>query len=334
MQRLQMRAHLRAQHLFHQLRLAPHHMHFDVASTQRRRHLQADKAGANHHGTLCLLGRSGQRLTVGLRAQGVHMRQIGAGNSEPHRLGARRQQQGAISHPAAIGQFQVALRDINACHARTQPHVDVVLSVERLRPQRQPLGRRRTGQVVFGQVGPVARQGRIGAQQRDGAGIAFTAQGFGSGLPGRTTADDHDGRWQAHGGGQLMHGRGHALAGDRRRAIAQLDLPAGNAAQRGRTQGLAGAQAKRCMVPGAAHGFAHQQALRQRPTVMRAGGAYGKNLIAPAHQEHGLAVSVAQQHVVGGNALQGNTLGKVGPRQGGFGFRHGRLLCQTRRPPP
>ena len=284
MQGLQVVSHLCAQHFFHQPCLAPDHLHFDVARAQRRCHLQTDEAGANHHSPLCALCRSHQRLSVCLGAQVMHMGQVSAGNGQAHGLGTRGQQQRAIAHAAAILQVQALLHRVNAPHARVQAQVDVVFLVKAARPQRQPIGRCRACQVIFGQVGPVAGQRGIGTEQRDRAGVALEAQGFSGRMARCAAPDDHDGRRQAITVRQMARGHCHALAGHVRLAIEHLDLPARHATQRGRTQRLAGTQAEGRVVPGAAHGVTHHQTFGQRTAVVGASGSYGKYFVAPSRQ--------------------------------------------------
>ena len=94
MQRADEIAHLRAQHALHRPLLRRDDMDLDLARAQRRRDLEADEARADHHDARArAFGACDDRAAVGQRAQGVDVRLVGAGNRQPHRLGAGRQQQ-------------------------------------------------------------------------------------------------------------------------------------------------------------------------------------------------------------------------------------------------
>jgi hypothetical protein len=259
------------------------------------------------------------------------MRQMGARKVQPHRLGAGGQQERAIGQAAAIGQLQLALGGVDTHHLGSQAHVDVLLLIKLCRPQRQPLGGGGSGQKVLRQIRSVARQVRVAAEHRHRPGVAFTAQCFGSSLPGRTAAHDDDGFRHARVGGAGL-GAGHALAGDVGLAVPLFYLPATHAAQRRRTQRLAGAQAESRVVPGAAHGVAHHQALGQRAAVVGAGGAHGKQLAAVARQQQRFAMGMAQQHGAFGNTVKRYARREILALQGGWGIAHASLLRQKRRP--
>ena len=55
---------VRSQHFFHQDRLGPDHVDFDIPGTKRRRHFQSNKAGADHNRTLYHQSADNKRATV------------------------------------------------------------------------------------------------------------------------------------------------------------------------------------------------------------------------------------------------------------------------------
>ena len=93
-------------------------------------------------------------------------------------------------------------------------------------------------------------------------------------------------------------------AGDRRRArllapadlhpIARADdVVAGQGIERRRPHRLTGAQVEAGVVPGAAHAVPVDRALGQRAAVVAAGCADGEDLVALAHDQHGVVARVA-----------------------------------------
>ena len=101
------------------------------------------------------------------------MRQIAAGNAKPDRLGAGGQEQGAVAVPAAVHKLDLASIGMDRNYASAEPQLDVVPVVELGRAQRYPFLGRIAGEIILGQIGPVARRRVIIAQHRDRAGIAL-----------------------------------------------------------------------------------------------------------------------------------------------------------------
>ena len=60
-------ADLRPQHFLHQDRLGPDYVDFDVPGTKRRRHFQANEAGADNNRTLCRQSAGDQSAAVSQR---------------------------------------------------------------------------------------------------------------------------------------------------------------------------------------------------------------------------------------------------------------------------
>lgn len=81
------------------------------------------------------------------------------------------------------------------------------------------------------------------------------------------------------------------------RQVAHLfDAPMRDRIQRGRAESLPGAQAEAGMVPWASNRIAHEKALFEGGTIVRADGADRKQFIAAPDKEHRLAERVTEQH--------------------------------------
>src|ERR1051325_3289773 len=81
-------------------------------------------------------------------------------------------------------------------------------------------------------------------------------------------------------------------------------------------------------MPWAAHGALVQQALGERPMIMRAGSTGGENLAAIARQQNLLAADVTEQHGALGEVIGSNAQRQVGAFR--RVIRHDRVL--TSRP--
>ena len=169
------------------------HMHVDIPRAERCRHLETDEARADHHGAPRCQSLGDKSAAVRERAQIVHVREIAAGDLEPHRVGAGGEQQRAIGMPAAIRELYVPAPGVDRGDACTQLQVDVVLSVEFRRSEEIRLCRTRCRRDSPS-IGWVDRRASnvIGAQHRDAAGVALVTKRFRSGVAGRATTDDND----------------------------------------------------------------------------------------------------------------------------------------------
>ena len=79
-------------------------------------------------------------------------------------------------------------------------------------------------------------------------------------------------------------------------AVAFFDLPAGQRAQGGRGHGFTRLQAEMRMMPRTADGLAHEQAVGERPVIMRAMGRKREQLATLAHEQYLVVADVAGQH--------------------------------------
>ena len=167
-----------------------------------------------------------------------------------------------------------------------------MLAVEGCGAKRNPVLGSGAGEVVLGQVGPVAGRGGVGAEQGEGAAVAPPAQHLGAGEAGGAGADDdHPGRM--HGGIRPPGGRRREAGADQDTVALDLDGPAFEGIEGGGGEGLAAAQVEAGVVPGAAHGVADHQAFGQRSAVVGAGAGDGEQAVGAPHQQHRLARDVA-----------------------------------------
>jgi hypothetical protein len=86
-------------------------------------------------------------------------------------------------------------------------------------------------------------------------------------------------------------------------AVSQLDLPPGNRAQCRSVQRFTGSQAEAGVMPRTAHRVIDEETFRERPAIVRTGGADRENLIAPAGEQHGLLADVSHQHSAIGKSI-------------------------------
>ena len=96
--------HVGAQYPFHRTGFPADDVHVDIASTQRCRDLETDEARADHHCAARFRRRGDDRPAVGQRAQVVHVREIGAGHVQAHRLGAGGEEERVVAMTTAIGE--------------------------------------------------------------------------------------------------------------------------------------------------------------------------------------------------------------------------------------
>ena len=93
-----------------------------------------------------------------------------------HGLCARRQQQGIeFELPAALD-LDAAARDVDGAHSRVENEVDPPFGIELRRPQRNPFGRRGSGEKILGKIRAIARRRVIGADDGQRSLIAVAAQ--------------------------------------------------------------------------------------------------------------------------------------------------------------
>jgi hypothetical protein len=57
-------------------------------------------------------------------------------------------------------------------------------------------------------------------------------------------------------------------------------------------------------MPRAAHRVVDEQTFRERPAIMRTGGADRENLLTPAGEQHGLLADVSEEHLAIGKCIR------------------------------
>ena len=285
-------------------------MDLEPPGSQRRGNLQADETCAQHHRALGICRPRDDRPAIAKTAKHEKIVRRRAGHGEANRFGSRRQQQPVIAKPFAAREHDLALARLDACDVRVEPELDGVLVVETLGPQRYPLFRGRSREIVLGQVRPVDRGGIVAAQHHQTSLPLLPAQHFGGGKSRSAAANNHD-RFRST-LVRVLRFRCLLAAFDDDLVALALDAPAGNRAQRRGMQRLARTQAETGMVPGTAHGLAIHQPLAQGTAIMGAGRADREKFIAPARQQNGLVAHMARQHRAGGEVADRNATGKVG----------------------
>ena len=163
--------------------------------------------------------------------------------------------------------------------------------------------------------GPVVGRRVVRADHREAAAVAFPAQHVRGREPGGASPDDHDRGGLAFRARRLRRGARQLLPDDERVAVA-LDAPAADRVERGRAEGLPGAQAEAGVVPRAAHGVADDDALGERAVIVRAGRAHGEVLVATPREQHGLVVDVPQHHAAVRNVAGRDSALEIGPARG------------------
>jgi hypothetical protein len=82
------------------------------------------------------------------------MREIAAGQREPHRLGAGREQQRVIGMAAPLRGLDLPAPRIDGRDARAKLEIDLVLAIELGRAQGNPVFGSAAGKIVLGEVRP------------------------------------------------------------------------------------------------------------------------------------------------------------------------------------
>jgi hypothetical protein len=271
-------------------------VNLEFAGAERCRDLEPDEACAQHNRAARRLGSLDDGPTVREGAQRVYMGLVGAGNGEPNRLRAGREQQPVVGDLIAVTEHEVARARLDRGDSRVEPQLDSGLRIKTAGPQRHPVLCRSTGKVVFRKVGAIHRRSLVVAQHHELALIPLPAEHLGRGETGGAAADDHDPiRRSARRSSGSFRNPLHLLSNEDF-PILPLDGPERDRAESGRPQGLACAQAEAGVVPGASHGIADQQPLGEWTAVMRADGVDREDLVVPPGQQHTLLAHISREH--------------------------------------
>ena len=260
-------------------------MHLDVTRSQRGSDLQSDEACAEHERAPRRLRPGDDRPRIRERAQHENVRLIGAGDVEANGFGAGCEQELVERHGSPICKRYLPGACIDGGDFGAKLEFDGLILVELARPQRHPVFRRVSGEIVLRAVGPVVRRRIVGGEERHRAGKSLPPQHFGGGKSGSPAAHDHHPLGlRARTFGCRAPAGGLDLLPHEQHAVALFHAPAGHRVERGRGERLARAQAEASVVPRAAHGVADDQPLGERTAVVRAGRADREKFVAAARE--------------------------------------------------
>jgi hypothetical protein len=188
-----------------------------------------------------------------------------------------------------------------------------MLPIELGRLERDPVLRRVTREVILRAIWPVIGSRIVRRQQRYAAGKSFPAQHLG-GREARSPAthDHHALAVGAAGLARFALSVGLDLFPHEDFAVALFHAPTRHRIERRRPDRLASAQAEARMMPRASHGVVDQQAVRERPAIVRASRADGAEFVAAAREQDGLFTHVSAEHGSLGKAIERDALREVG----------------------
>jgi hypothetical protein len=173
---------------------------------------------------------------------------------------------------------------------------DATFPVEFRRAQWDPFLRSTAGQVVLRQIWPIIGRRGVGAHHYDPTGIALAAQRLGSAAA-RSAPTQNDDRPRCTGDRKRRRNwRWLAFLANKDHATLSLDAPAADRIKRRWPSRLAGAQAETGVMPRAPNSILDQEAVAQRPAIMRAHSADREDLLATSCQQDGLGPNMAKQH--------------------------------------
>jgi len=141
--------------------------------------------------------------------------------------------------------------------------------------------------------------------------ILFTSQLFCRGEPGGAAADDQDSVWHLAevGWTRSFAGCDCLLLGmDEDPAASAFDRPTGDRIESGRMQDFSRAQTKAGVVPRTAYRVVDHQALGERPPVVAAARADGKDLFTATGNDNRFLADVAQERLPIGEIIERQTL--------------------------
>jgi hypothetical protein len=223
-----------------------------------------------------------------------------------NRFAASREQKCAVLACVAVGEYDTLVRDVDLRDTLSH-QLDVVLRVELWSAKRDPLFRRRAGEIVLRQVGPVIGNGTLTADHRDRPIVALAAQHLRGGVPRGASTDNHHRAWCPLRVRRFLRGDELVrldLGRDEYFSIALFDSPACDRLERRRAQRLTGAEAETGVMPRTADGVANEKPFGEWSTVVRTRRPDGEDLASLARDEHWLAVRVPREHAAVGQRLE------------------------------
>ena len=154
--------------------------------------LGPDPAGADHDNRPAAVEPRAERVGVRHRAQGEHALQIGAGDAEPARLGARGQQERVVFQRLAAVEGQPPRRRVERLGGAAEAQLDVVLVVEALLVDVDLVAAGLAAEVVLGERRPLVGPLLLGADQHHAPVEALLAQRLGGLGAGKARSGDHE----------------------------------------------------------------------------------------------------------------------------------------------
>src|SRR6516165_4943677 len=169
-----------------------HDVDLDLAGPQRGGDFKPDEACADDYGMPGLLCPGNDRARVGKRAQDVHMRLIRARDIEANGLGAGREQQLVEWKTFSSCKRHLPRSWVDAGDLTAKPQIYALLAIVVRRPQRHPIFRRVSSEIILGAIGPIVRRALVSAQHDQAAGKSLAAKHLRCGKACRAAADDDD----------------------------------------------------------------------------------------------------------------------------------------------
>jgi len=187
--------------------------------------------------------------------------------------------------------------------------VDAIVAVPVVRAQRDPFLRSGSGEIILGEVRPVAGRIAVRAQHDDRAFITELAELVGAGEPCRSPADDHDLLGVSCRAFLLL--RLSDLLADEGTIPFDFDLPPVDRIEGRSTKHLARTQVEAGVVKRAADRSAADESVSECAAIMGARAADGEQLAVETREEHRLVTHPAGERRAFGNFRELHTLGKI-----------------------
>jgi hypothetical protein len=283
---------------------------FELARAQCGRNLKTDEARPYDNHAARRLGVFDDGLAIRQRAKRTYMPLVGSRDGKPNRFGPGRQQQPVIGNLTAACENDFSGTSIDVGSRLAQARLDMIFEIKALLAQRHVIERSGAGEIVLGKVWPVVRQRIVAAQHDDAALIALPPQHFGRGEAGGSASDDDDlfGR-VARSFAARFRLRLFRLPAHPDLAVALLDCPARDRAQRRRFDGLTRAQIETGVMPGTPNRVADHKTVGKWTVIVGAMRCDRENVVSLPYQQDVSSAHVTDKHFAIGKLIKGNALG-------------------------
>ena len=307
---------LGAEHMFERNFLDGYDVDLDPALAERRRRFQPDEAGSDDHRVRAFARLFADGAGIRDRPQREDIGRVEAGVGELVGLAAGRDQQPVEREELARRAVHLARGGIDPRHLGRELEFDSVLGVPIVAAQPQPLLGRISGEIILGKVGPVAWGVGIRAEDRYLAVKAEAAQLVGAGEARGASSNDDDladvGAGGRGGGGPVLD-----FAADERAVAFDLDQPAIDRVERGRSKHRAGPQVEAGVMERATDRRAPGEAFAEIAAIVGARSADGVELAVEPREEHGVVAGASGDRSFGGNFAERDPLREIGSRCAG-----------------